>query len=451
MSVPENEMLLCITDPEGRIIFYDEDCLVATGLVDLGATAEEFEEFALGLSRRFADPCSTLQAPGGMIVMRPVTKSLNGVNAYLLKYDDGDERTYSVPLRYDRMFDLSPLPMALVDKDVRATIVNQACQELLDLEIMDADGRCGQLIGCYNSTYGKGCGTNRPCKDCVIRNSVSKTFKDGSPRMNVEGEFNIRHKGGFRKHILRVSTIKMDEESVLLTLDDITDMRIAERALTETNRRMALLSSITRHDILNSLTVMGMLVELIKQGKELEPPESEYLERLGSAVVKMSNQMMFTKTYQDLGTRSSCWQNLGSLLDDIVGTDRPFNVVLDEDLGGIEVYADPMLSLVFHNLLDNTERHGGDVSEVKVSVQKGNGSLRIAFSDDGIGIDGSLKERVFERGFGNNSGMGLFLAREILGITDITISEEGELGKGASFLLDVPLTSHRLVTDGKGG
>ena len=48
------------------------------------------------------------------------------------------------------------------------------------------------------------------------------------------------------------------------------------------------------------------------------------------------------------------------------------------------------------------------------------------------------KEKIFDRGFGKNTGLGLTLSREILGITGITIKETGEHGIGARFEITVP-------------
>jgi signal transduction histidine kinase len=69
--------------------------------------------------------------------------------------------------------------------------------------------------------------------------------------------------------------------------------------------------------------------------------------------------------------------------------------------------------------------------------------------DDGSGIPASDKERIFQRGFGKHTGLGLFLVREILGITGITIRETGEPGKGAQFEITVPAGDCRF--DGQGG
>lgn len=58
--------------------------------------------------------------------------------------------------------------------------------------------------------------------------------------------------------------------------------------------------------------------------------------------------------------------------------------------------------------------------------------------DDGKGIPTNIKGRIFNKGFGSNTGLGLFLTREILGITGMQIIETGVEGKGARFEIRVP-------------
>jgi signal transduction histidine kinase len=52
-------------------------------------------------------------------------------------------------------------------------------------------------------------------------------------------------------------------------------------------------------------------------------------------------------------------------------------------------------------------------------------------------------ERIFEQGFGKNTGLGLFLSREILAITGLTITENSVPGKGARFEITVPKGAYR--------
>jgi signal transduction histidine kinase len=68
----------------------------------------------------------------------------------------------------------------------------------------------------------------------------------------------------------------------------------------------------------------------------------------------------------------------------------------------------------------------------------------IICEDDGIGVPPQNKAQIFTRGFGRDSGLGLFLLREILSITGISIRETGDYGKGARFEMLVPKEDYRL-------
>ena len=116
----------------------------------------------------------------------------------------------------------------------------------------------------------------------------------------------------------------------------------------------------------------------------------------------------------------------------------------EDESGYLAIYADPMLARVFANLMDNTIRHGGQVSRVRVRYWlEGDGALTLAWEDDGIGVPAKEKEEIFKQGIGKNTGLGLFLIREILGITGIAITETGEPGKGARFEMRVPEGMYR--------
>jgi len=93
---------------------------------------------------------------------------------------------------------------------------------------------------------------------------------------------------------------------------------------------------------------------------------------------------------------------------------------------------------VFYNLIDNSVRYGGKISTIHFFSEKQSGDYLIICEDDGFGIPNDEKEKIFERGYGKNTGLGLFLVREILDITNITIHETGEPGKGARFEISVP-------------
>ena len=84
----------------------------------------------------------------------------------------------------------------------------------------------------------------------------------------------------------------------------------------------------------------------------------------------------------------------------------------------------------------------------RFSVEERDGDHVVVCEDDGEGVPATEKEKIFERGFGKNTGLGLALSREILSITGITIRETGEPGKGARFEMTVPKGTWRMK--GKG-
>jgi signal transduction histidine kinase len=102
-----------------------------------------------------------------------------------------------------------------------------------------------------------------------------------------------------------------------------------------------------------------------------------------------------------------------------------------------------MLERVMDNLLDNSLRHGERVTTIRVSTRREEENLIITYEDNGTGIPVQEKEKIFEHGYGKHTGLGLFLVREILSITGITIRETGIPGEGARFEIIVPKGAYR--------
>ncbi len=220
---------------------------------------------------------------------------------------------------------------------------------------------------------------------------------------------------------------------------DIQERRQAEQALHEVNRKLNLLSSITRHDIKNQLFSLIAFLELSKESLGNTAETSEYLLKAERAALAIERQIVFTKEYQDLGVNSPFWQNIGEAVE-ISRSSLPLrDIEFTADVGDLEVFADPLLEKVFYNLIDNSLRYGGPkMTRIDITARVSGPALVITVEDNGAGIPMEDKSRLFTKGFGHNTGLGLFLSREILAITGITIAETGELGQGARFVITVP-------------
>ncbi len=220
---------------------------------------------------------------------------------------------------------------------------------------------------------------------------------------------------------------------------DVTERRRAEYALQQVNRQLNLLSGITRHDILNKVTVILGYLAIAKQ-KFTDPDMITFFKKLESATRTIGSQIEFTRVYQDLGSQGPQWQVLGKIMPNAYVPDV---IRFNTSVNGIEVFADPMLEKVFSNLLDNSVRHGQHVTTINISSGQSANKMTIVWEDNGVGIAADEKEKIFERGFGKNTGFGLFLAREILSISGITIRETGHEGAGARFEIIIPEGSYR--------
>jgi PAS domain S-box-containing protein len=227
-------------------------------------------------------------------------------------------------------------------------------------------------------------------------------------------------------------------------LADITDRKKMEDALQQTNRKLNLLSSITRHDIKNQLLGLTTYLELSKNYLHDTARLAEYIAREEKAANAIGRQIEFTKEYENLGITAPVWQSAAASVKDALPDLPVGKLTIRVDLGKVEIYADPLLGKVFYNLIDNALRYGGQkMTAIDISGKETGTGLVIRVEDNGDGISSADKQRLFERGFGHNTGLGLFLSREILSITGISITETGEPGKGARFEIAVPEGGYR--------
>jgi signal transduction histidine kinase len=184
--------------------------------------------------------------------------------------------------------------------------------------------------------------------------------------------------------------------------------------------------------------VLQGYIAILKK-KQADPGLNEYCIKSASAAERIAVMIQFTKEYEEIGMDDPAWQDARTLVDTAANGIQPGQLTVENDLPArSEVFADPLIIKVFYNLLDNAVRYGGRITTIRFFVEKCDSACIIVCEDDGDGIPADEKEKIFERGYGKNTGMGLFLSREILDITSITIRETGEPGKGARFEMTVP-------------
>jgi signal transduction histidine kinase len=223
---------------------------------------------------------------------------------------------------------------------------------------------------------------------------------------------------------------------------DITDRKKAEVTLERANRKLNLLNSITRHDINNQISILRGNLELVKI-KVTDPEAQSRLDKVDRSSRNILDQIRFTKEYQDMGSTAPQWQNLAMIVRNDPQSREVKDLQISDEAARLSLYADPMLPKVFHNLIENTLRYAGKPSSIRITCGPSVNGMKLVYEDVGPGVPNAEKDRIFDKGFGKGTGLGLFLSREILVITGMTIQETGIEGRGARFEISIPVQMFR--------
>lgn len=266
----------------------------------------------------------------------------------------------------------------------------------------------------------------------------------GEPVEPFEAQFQFRN-GQKTAGFVNETIIRYRGEPAFLTIiTDITGRKAMEQALSVANRKLHMLSSITRHDIRNKILGLRSWISIAEMSAHDEG-EITLFRQLEDIARTIDEQLEFTREYQTMGMKAPQWIPVKGAIDRVKTQMNLGDIRVIDESEGLEVFADPLFEKVFYNLFDNAIRYGETIAAIRIRYQQQDtGDLILIVEDDGAGIPADEKCDIFERGFGRNTGLGLFMIREILGITGITIRETGIPGEGARFEMLVPEGTYRL-------
>ena len=334
---------------------------------------------------------------------------------------------------WELTFDAVPDLIAIIDRSNHIVQANKAMTGRLGIRREDVIGRA-----CYEVVHH----TMLPPGFCPHQMLLA----DGK-----EHSLEIRDEGLMADFLVTASPLHDSRGMVtgsVHVMHDITERKRTETALQLALKKLNMLSSITRHDIQNQLMAMRAYLGFLKE-KITDPGLLGFISREETAIESVSRQIEFTRQYENIGVHAPQWQDVAAVIRSSASQLSTDTISPEVTFSGVEVFADPLIGKVFYNLMENSSRHGGNITRISFSFERLNGDAKITYSDDGTGIPVEDKEQIFRKGFGKHTGLGLFLTREILSITGITIRENGEPGKGVQFEILIPHGMHRIISESK--
>ena len=307
--------------------------------------------------------------------------------------------------------------------------------------------------------------------DPLINDRVKVVFGGGGPVI-FSSRFHSRifplisedqNEGRFQRISISPFELPDGEIRAMITVEDVTaitdqviryrqikdqiqrefeEKKKTERALAIAISKLNTLGSITRHDLNNILTVFEGYLTLSLNEKP-EGKIATYLERMKQASDVMKTHISFARDYQEMGNSLPTWFRIDTLVRSSAVGPGFSGITCTVETGTLEVLADPLIVKAVYNLLENAIRHGEHTTAISVTSMMIGDGVMIIIEDNGNGVPLQIKNRIFNQGFGSNTGLGLFLVREILGITGMQIIETGVEGKGARFEIRVPAGQFR--------
>jgi signal transduction histidine kinase len=262
------------------------------------------------------------------------------------------------------------------------------------------------------------------------------------PIILASGTFNPRLAEESRAHHARYILLAEPDGASFSALEQVTKMAVdlhrAEQRVAFLKKKLELVGSVTRHDVLNQLTVVMGYNELLLMMIE-DPTMKSYLERTQGAINRIRSQFQFAKEYQNLGIEPPRFQMIRSVVHQAGENVDLKGIPVVETCGNAAICADPLFENAIACLFEHILSHSANVTEIRVFLEGNRSGRRVlVFADNGTGESSADKERIFEYGHDKTASGGLFFAREILALTGITITYTGESGKGALFEMQIP-------------
>jgi len=213
------------------------------------------------------------------------------------------------------------------------------------------------------------------------------------------------------------------------------------------------------HEFKTPISSINISADVIMQPGIVQDPDRL---RIYGSVIKQENErlnLQVEKVLQIARVEKYGFQlkqeqvDLNALIETVAGnfdtnSIKPvkINIVLDKKVGSIE--ADVLhLTNIFHNLLDNARKYGGDHPEITIETRSEKNRVLVLVRDNGPGIPKEFRKKVFQKFFrvpsGNihevkGFGLGLYYVKNICQAHHWDIRLDNKTGDGACFILEIP-------------
>lgn len=291
--------------------------------------------------------------------------------------------------------------------------------------------------------------------DFVIDSEKQKALESSIESIKTgkgwKGQFNVVPLTGKTFPIELTATPIKDENGVSIAFIDIIrdvsdraqteeNLKEAHRKLEVANEKLLVVGGLVRHDIANKINTLNMNTYLARKNGDIQ----HLIEAIDITCSSIGRSLSFSRDYEMLGKERLGYVNVGAVFNEVVTLFPNAGLQIINECSCMDVLADSLLKELLYNLVDNTIKYGKITTQIKLSYNQNKDNLTLIYEDNGVGIPESMKQKLFTKGFGKGSGLGLYLIKKTLEVYGWQITETGQEGKNAKFEITIPQNNYRL-------
>ncbi|WP_436902776.1 PAS domain S-box protein [Halovenus halobia] len=305
--------------------------------------------------------------------------------------------------RLETIVEASPLAIIATDVDGSVEVWNQAATEMFGWSSAEVRGSFLPVVSGEAETRLRSLADQVADGERITGEEMTLDCKDGSV---IEASFSLAP----------LSDESGTVQGIVGIVTDITDQKEQQRRLERQNERLDKFASLLSHDLRSPLQVASSRLELLAADVDGDP---DHLERSQAALGRMEtlidDALALAREGDDIGeTRPFVLADVAERAWEMVETPAS-NLVVDDRSDPIE--GDPTRVVeLFENLFRNAIEHGRDSQDEPLEIRVERLEDGFAVEDDGVGIDESVADQLFETGYTTNpkgTGFGLAIVERI--------------------------------------
>lgn len=220
--------------------------------------------------------------------------------------------------------------------------------------------------------------------------------------------------------------------------------------------------TLSSHQLRTPLSAVKWFVEIMmtQRAGKLNKKQMDYLKEIyhsnERAIALVNDLLQVSRVQQDKMHLDLVKADIGSLVEEVLDAHR--SLLKSKKISfKLEIINGPLPQMlvdkvkvrrIIQNLLTNAVNYTSDGGNIEVMVKKDGRTILCAIRDSGIGIPSDEQEKIFSLFFRgsnvtkvqtNGTGLGLFIAKSLVGVHKGKIWFESQEGKGTTFYFTLPI------------